>query len=185
MWTTAHLPDEKVLAGGPVEHEARQALKNASAETGIPSKTTEWLDRERARCRKRSCARGPATPASLPARRMGSSNRQSPVSSVPSQRKKRERRRSVTPAVRGNLYLMFIEAALAVSHDNGIVELIVPNSITFRRSQGVANSPGTLRKRSQVGSPRERTTTYRSQCFRELPWVKTLQSRQHKEPANA
>ena len=53
MWTTAHLPEEKTTAAD-LEHEARQALKDALRRWD-PQRSSEWLDRD-----LRDAGKGPA-----------------------------------------------------------------------------------------------------------------------------
>lgn len=70
---------------------------------------------------------------------------------------------------------MFIEAALAVSHADGVVELIVPNSITFRRGRAWQ----AVRARCASAAERIATRTYNNvpePVFPKLPWVKTYRA---------
>ena len=171
MWTTAHLPEEK-SAAADLEHEARQALKDALRRWD-PEHSTDWLDRD-----LRDAGRGPARVdlrLLLPAPPggwdlvIGNPPYQAPDAD---ERKRAER---LGYAGVGNLYLMFIETALAVSHDKGVVELIVPNSIIFRRAKGWRK----VRARCASAAERIATRTYNNvpaPVFPKLPWVKTYRA---------
>ena len=70
---------------------------------------------------------------------------------------------------------MFIEAALEVSHDNGVVEFIVPNSITFRGHEPWK----VVRRRCEASARKIATRTYNNvpkPVFPRLPWVKTTRA---------
>jgi len=172
MWTTAHLPAEKTAAAD-LEHEARQTLKDALRRWD-PQHPTDWLDRD-----LRDAGKGPARVdlrLLLPAPPggwdlvIGNPPYQPPDTE--------EKRRAETLGYAGgarNLYLMFIEAALAVSHDKGVVELIVPNSITFGRAKAWQQ----VRARCESAAERIATRTYNNvpePVFPRLPWVKTYRA---------
>ena len=172
MWTTAHLPKEK-KAAADLEREVRHALKNVLRELD-PQHSTEWLDRD-----LRDAGRGPAKvdlrlllPAPPGGWDLVIGN--PPYQRPDAQEKKRAEKLGYAGGA-GNLYLMFIEAALAVSHDSGVVELIVPNSITFRRG----TTWRTVRERCQSAAESIATRTYNNvpePVFPRLPWVKTYRA---------
>ena len=172
MWTTAHLPEEKTAAAD-LEHEARGALKDALRKWD-PQHSTDWLGRD-----LRDAGKGPARVdlrLLLPAPPGGWDL---VIGNPPYQRPDpEETKRAETLGYAGgarNLYLMFIEAALAVSHDNGVVELIVPNSITFGRAKAWQK----VRARCERAAERIATRTYNNvpaPVFPKLPWVKTYRA---------
>ena len=172
MWTTAHLPEEKAAAAD-LEHEARLALKDALRRWD-PDHSTDWLDRD-----LRDAGRGPARvdlrlllPAPPGGWDLVIGN--PPYQPPDAEEKTRAQRLGYAGGAR-NLYLMFIEAALAVSDDTGVVELIVPNSITFGRAKAWQK----VRARCAGAAERIATRTYNNvpePVFPRLPWVKTYRA---------
>ena len=171
MWTTAHLPEEKTVAAD-LEHEARQSLKDALRKWN-PEHSTDWLDRD-----LRDAGKGPArvdlrlllpSPPGGWDLVIGNPPYQAPDA------QERTRAETLGYAGTGNLYLLFIEAALAASHNSGVIELIVPNSITFRRAKAWQK----VRARCASAAERIATRTYNNvpeTVFPRLPWVKTYRA---------
>ena len=172
IWTTAYLPEEKAMAAD-LEREARHKLKDA-LRSWDPQQPTDWLDRD-----LRDAGKGPARVdlrLLLPAPPGGWDL---VVGNPPYQRPDaEEKHRAEKLGYAGgarNLYLMFIEAALTLSHHNGVVELIVPNSIIFGRARAWRK----VRARCEAAAERIVTRTYNNvpePMFPRLPWVKTYRA---------
>lgn len=76
-----------------------------------------------------------------------------------------------------NLYLMFLELALAATRPGGCITMVVPHSIVFRRGGAF----GEMRRALELGARRVDVRTYDNMpqpLFPRLPWLKNASSGQ-------
>lgn len=167
-WTTAHRPEDKKETL-KLDQETRSAIREKAA-GWVPESELEWLDV--------NLLYPAAPPASIDARLVFPKPDGwdivigNPPYQKPDDADKNRGRRLGYLGARTNLYLMFIEAALAVTRPAGCVTLIVPHSLVFGRSPKAFRH---VRNRIEQCSHRVDIRTYDNgpkPAFPKLPWLK-------------
>ena len=168
LWTTAHHPDEKDIALR-TERNARAALVSMSAGWNADS-DLEWLEAD--------FLSASAPPARFDIRRLFPAPPGgwdivigNPPYQKPNQEDKTRGERLGYKGYKGNLYLMFIEAAINVAANGGCVTMVVPHSIVFRRQAAFSNVRRTMESLGESVILR----TYDNMpkpLFPPLPWLK-------------
>lgn len=171
-WTAAHHPKKKKNVIHE-EKKARAQLKNAIGNWGLPEELG-WLDVD--------LRDATAPPAQFDIRRLfpaPTGGWDIIIGNPPYQKpdpadKKRGLRLSYTGA-KENLFLMFIEAAMALARKGGYVTLIVPHSIVFSVQPVFQN----VRMFVEANAEEADIRTYDNRpqpVFPRLPWLKEGQS---------
>ena len=173
MWVSAHSSREKQIAHEALE-EARANLRDLATLGGM---STEWLETD--------LTQTPENPATVDVRLLLAAPDgwdivigNPPYLSVPQADHRSYMRLGYIAT--GDLYALFLEAALAATRPDGCIVMITPHSIVFKRQRAWNE----LRKKYESTCKSIEFRTYDNRpapVFPRLPWLKTDQADENRQ----